>query len=537
MKAARAAFVVSVGVAAVAALAYADHRGRKLHDYFPAEEAEALAASPHARGSEDFAATIETPSGPIKPPDLGRPNGSGPTYRRDTEPSSPSFEPDRDTRRPDHESYDDPFTPQLTPYKRMFAFDAVRDDYSLYVREPELHAVPLGGGVIDGEDRFFADLSLELVAGESVRIPTPGAGARLLAMESAPAVDLTVSNDGADNWFVRSTVDKRTRIVLSLSVPRQTFAADYPEVSWRALPVVPAQPSSHRDAFERVAGALGLTPRMSPREVVQRMTEYFRSFAPSTESPTAHGDIYLDLALSKKGVCRHRAFAFLVTALHAGIPTRLVHNEAHAWVEVRDDRLWHRIDLGGAAVDLEGDPHLDRPRHVSPPDSFPWPNGRDSGDELGAGERLRAEREAAALSRRTNADSSSDERDAQTADGEATVTASPADDPEPGAWALVPGDRPPSEVRIESIDHDLFRGRPMRLRGTVTSKGEPCARLGVDVVVTGRGTKARVVGSLATDERGLFDGAVSLPRDLTVGDYELNVVTAGSHVCGPGRSK
>ena len=36
-----------------------------------------------------------------------------------------------------------------------------------------------------------------------------------------------------------------------------------------------------------------------------------------------------DLALSQKGVCRHRAFAFLVTALYLGIPTRVVDGLAY----------------------------------------------------------------------------------------------------------------------------------------------------------------------------------------------------------------
>ena len=49
-----------------------------------------------------------------------------------------------------------------------------------------------------------------------------------------------------------------------------------------------------------------------------------------------HPGTSVDLALSQKGVCRHRAFAFLVTALGLGIPARMVINEAHAWVEVLD---------------------------------------------------------------------------------------------------------------------------------------------------------------------------------------------------------
>ena len=88
-----------------------------------------------------------------------------------------------------------------------------------------------------------------------------------------------------------------------------------------------------------------------------RETEFPSPIASSNEPPTGHDDVYLDLALSQRGVCRHRAFAFLVTALHLGIPTRMVVNEAHAWVEVSDGTLWHRIDLGGDIVAPSGTKH------------------------------------------------------------------------------------------------------------------------------------------------------------------------------------
>src|SRR5262249_60940504 len=70
--------------------------------------------------------------------------------------------------------------------------------------------------------------------------------------------------------------------------------------------------------------------------------------------PAPTGDVYLDLALSRRGVCRHRAFAFMITANAAGIPTRYVTNEAHAWAEVWvPESGWVRVDLGGAALELD----------------------------------------------------------------------------------------------------------------------------------------------------------------------------------------
>ena len=96
----------------------------------------------------------------------------------------------------------------------------------------------------------------------------------------------------------------------------------------------------------------------------------------------AGADLYKELALTQKGVCRHRAYAFVITALAQGIPARMVRNEAHAWVEVYDGSLWHRIDLGGAAerMDTEQDPT--EPQHRPPDDPYSWPEGSESGQEL-----------------------------------------------------------------------------------------------------------------------------------------------------------
>jgi hypothetical protein len=266
------------------------------------------------------------------------------------------------------------------------------------------------------------------------------------------------------------------------------------------------------------------------------MTEYFRSFAPSEEPPPASGDIYLDLALSRKGVCRHRAFAFLVTALHAGIPTRLVHNEAHAWVEVKDDRSWHRLDLGGAALDLRGAPRLDRPRHMPPPDRFAWPTGRDGGDDLGARERREAERasERARPTEGRDADATGSTSESGAAEGSTAAPEGPGAEP----LAPTPGDeRTPATVTLDDLDRELFRGKPLHLRGSVRLEAEPCPGVRVDVVLSARGQAERRVGSLATDDRGAFDGAVTLPVDLSVGDYELFVATPGGGRCGAGRSR
>lgn len=512
-------WLVLVMLVALSTTLAADTKGPVLHEYLPPDAGESADLS-RTDATGVFPEAVRTKSGPITPPDMRTSPLPSRVYHKPNSPTS-AFRPDRDTRRPNIEQYDDPFSPAMTPFKRMHAYDAVREDYSLYVRNTELHEVEVGGDANEDDDRFFGDMMIALRAGEPVRIPTVGPGARLIRVMASPETkDLKILRDGAENWFAKSDTAGRVRLVTELAIDRDAFASEYPDIGWSELPSVPAQPSSHRDSFNQVKKAIGISRDQTPRQVVTKMVAYFRSFAPSTESPQGEGDIYLDLALSKKGVCRHRAFAFLVTALNIGVPARLIHNEAHAWVEVRDHRMWHRIDLGGAALDLEQDHRLDRPPHVPPPDSFEWPTGRDSGADLAHRDR------AEAVEQQGDPDQNGGVVD-PLAPGEPDPNA-----PNPAK------DMPETTLKIEEVDRDIFRGLPVKIRGNAVSEGQPCPHLRVDVflLMDGGNTKRRL-GSLSTDENGEYAGEVVMPTNVPIGDHELVVATPGANKCGPGQAR
>ena len=166
------------------------------------------------------------------------------------------------------------------------------------------------------------------------------------------------------------------RLVVELAIARATFGSEFADVDWSELErFVPPVHASQRasGASEVAAGHRHLAARCGRARWSARWS---RTSAASRlrRSADATRDIYLDLALSKKGVCRHRAFAFLVTALNLGIPARMVVNEAHAWVEVFDGTLWHRIDLGGAALNLDQQDDPGGPVQAAA-DPYAWPRG------------------------------------------------------------------------------------------------------------------------------------------------------------------
>ena len=84
---------------------------------------------------------------------------------------------------------------------------------------------------------------------------------------------------------------------------------------------------------------------------------------------------------------------------------------------------------------------------------------------------------------------------------------------------------------------DARRGAPLPVRGNVSSDGEVCGHVAVEIVLRSRTNGDLPVGVLATDERGNYDGALVLPPNVPLGDYEARARTLGDARCGRGETK
>lgn len=530
-----------------------------LHEPIPPDPREDVALSIALEG--DLPAAINTPRGLVSAPDPARPFGTGDApYSPAPQGDGTTFHPDRDTTRPDALPYDDPFSPSTAPFKRLSAFDSVDANYTLSVRDA--HALPLAVSPVPppdaSEEQFYADMVVDLAAGRKVRIPSVGPGARVLRARAGVQtqdVKFTLYKDGAENWFIEGDTTTRVRLVMELSVPRAAFGGDFGNPTRSELRPVPPLPANVQTAAAQVAQKIGVTPRTPPREVVTKLVAYFRAFQDTEEKLAGRGDIYLDLALQQKGVCRHRSFAFLVTALYLGIPTRMITNEAHAWVEVDDGHLWRRIDLGGAGRTLN-DPLSTNVPYEPPPDPFNWPQGSSRGDDL-------ADRARRASPPAPSAPAAPSPPSASASAGGTEPPASPAGSGSSGGGmtsgsggttsggngtvgmstnlrpVTLPGpdDRPASNVTMTLGGSDARRGAPLPVRGQVTSDGEPCGHVAVEIVLHSRTHGDIPVGVLATDERGSYDGALVLPATVPLGDYEAHARTLGDARCGRGQTR
>lgn len=547
---------------ALAPPAVAQRRGAApvLHEPIPADAREDVALAVSLDG--DIPAAINTPRGLVPAPDPAKPVGTGeapynhpPSDARDT-----SFHPDRDTRRPDVLPYDDPFSPSTAPFKRLTAFDSVDASYTLAVRDAHTTPLPVMPSPAPdaNEEQFYADLVVDLAAGQKVRIPSVGPGARVLRARAGVGtqdVRFQLWKDGAENWFIEAESSVRARVVMELSIPRAAFGGDFGNPSWaEVLPIAQLPPSVQRAASE-VMAKIGVSRRLSPRDNVTKLVSYFRSFTESEDPPAPSRDIYLDLALSRKGVCRHRAFAFMVTAMGLGLPTRMITNEAHAWVELHDGRMWRRVDLGGAGQTLH-DPLSNNVPYDPPPDPFAWPQGATRGDDLA--ERARHARTEPSTTPPGSPSSSPSGSPASSSSAASALGPGPngaSDDPDGTGQAGATGsgqsgagahgkagsqtidERPSSIVTMSIAGADAHRGAPFKVRGQVSAEGEPCGHVTVEIVLHSRQQGDVAIGQLATDERGAYDGSIVLPSAVPLGDYDVQARTLGDNRCGTGASR
>lgn len=505
-----------------------------LHEFIevdPEEDIEAGATTPDGR----MPAAVRTPSGVISAPSFGQDGPRQVAYGGSATPDSidATYRIDRDTTQPESVQYDDPFTPAVAPFKRLYAFDAVDENLELVVSDKELQPVLVGGELRATEDHFFGDLFVDIAAGVPVRIPTVAPGTRLLAMRVEPPSQLEVLRDSAENFFVRGEERRRVRLILELAAPRAVFGSEFPSVSYASLSSwLTPLPASVRAPVNDVLLQLGLSRAVPPREALAALVAHFRSFAPSADLPAAHAGpaLYRELVLGKKGVCRHRAYGFVLTALGLGIPTRFVRNEAHAWVEVGDGRIWRRIDLGGAAGRFDVDTRSGAPPHAVPPDPYAWPEGAESGLS-------RATTGGLGQPQGVGADASGPGGNAPsagptTAGGaspSASISPTPATDPPRIADA---SDQPKSAVDLRVSSGEARRGTPLRVMGQVTSSGSVCPSARVDIALVGPAGET-LIGSVPTDGKGRYDSQVTVPFDIEVGDYTLRAWTPGAGECGP----
>jgi hypothetical protein len=506
-----------------------------LHEHFdpdPKEDVE-LGVRVTAAG---LPAALVGQSGSVQLPNPTRPvDRKEPVYQERQTAANNRFRIDRETTDPGRLSYHEPFRPSIAPFKRTHVFDTVNAEFELAVSETRLRPVTIAGAPGPQDDQFFGNLVLDLLPGELLRVASAGPHMAVYSAHLEPESPFGFYVDRAENWFLRAPEGRGTaRLVMHVGVARAAFDGRIEASSYSALvselPQVPAN-------VERVASQLlqsvGASRVLAPADALGHLVAYFRGFAESSERPTAsQGEaLYRELVLSRKGVCRHRAYAFVVTSLGLGIPARFVHNEAHAWVEVFGGIHWHRIDLGGAAsgIDYRGEPP-EGPAHRPPAEAFAWPKQAQSA---------------------VHSISTSSFQPTNGAPSAQPGSAPSADSPPKTAASVAPvtsSEQPVAQPKLEpnpnrargrgrlivslSTPADVQRGQELGITGRIEASEGHCGNVRVDATLVQKARRS-AIGSFATDDNGHFATKLTVPADLPVGSYALVVSTPGTKDCPP----
>jgi transglutaminase-like putative cysteine protease len=443
------------------------------------------------------------------------------------------------------------FTPSIAPFKRVTSLGLIHLDVDRKTPVFATRETPRTVVRIEGEhsrppdarprDRFSADVRLDFRQGPLVPLPSVSPESRILTFRTTPALPVRIERDADDNFAVRllgPVPDVPVRVEFLTDAPRSYFGTDVPDARVNVLESeVPKLERSIESRGLAMAKRMRLSKSSDLRTALATLTNYFRSFQESSTPPENTGDLYLDLVRSQKGICRHRAYGFVVTAQALGIPARFVQNEAHSWVEVKLPRAgFMRIDLGGAANGLTSHSASDSPSYVpAQPDTLPQPASyRRSYARAAARARGTRPSTDSLTGRWLNPDSV--QRDSSSGSGDPGEDGTASQDNAAArqvAEGRSGGRRQPRQslaIQLDERTPSALRGGEVSLSGRVEDAASNNGVAGVRVEVwisAQRRDERMLLGVCVSEASGAFHVSLGVPPDLQVGDYRLLVLTPG----------
>jgi len=428
------------------------------------------------------------------------------------------------------------FNPDVLPFKRMSSLDGIADDYTLKIAHTALVELTVGGVTDKSRDRFWGSVLLQLSPGADVALPSVAPDMRILSYEIKPPIAVRFARDGADNFYIRSDESAAAgtyRLVFLADADAGYFAPSLPTsghftprlVATMTPPELrPQVPERARRAAKKTLDQLNVDADMDLSVAFNRLVGFFRAFQ-AKPLPRTTSDIYRDLCDSKAGVCRHRAFAFMITANALGLPTRYIENEAHAFVEVWfPERHWQRIDLGGAALRMEvsgaGNKTLHRPRADDPfekPTEYKQNYTQLEGDISGlTAQQIADKRKTLGQSPPSGAFDANGTGSGGTADRILPDQGLPAVTRDPKKRSLV--------LSVTIADDHAFRGDQLHIEGRAAAAGKGLPDHPVDVFLSpaGRGGSSSILlGRAVTGADGSFRADFDVPATTNLAAYDI----------------
>ena len=418
------------------------------------------------------------------------------------------------------------FSPTVAPFKRSQSRNLVFENYEMGVVDKDLKKLTIKGvRDLPDRDQFWGSVLLDFKEGTQVPLPSVSPDMEIQSFSTEPKAQLEFFKDSADNYFVRARRFEGTlRLVFLADAPIAYFGGVIPEdIRLNKLPrsLIPNFPDEIMPSLEKVLKAAGVNSEQTLARQLNILVTYFRNFEP-TALETKSNNIYLDIALSQKGVCRHRALSYVITTQGIGLPSRFIYNEAHAFAETYlPDYGWIRVDLGGGAEGLAvynaSEKNMYTPETTDP---FSTPDEYD--DSYSAVARNANKTDPDSTDTKTTVDENEDIKKSSTDDVESSqnppiqVTAS--------RLILYP---PEGTVATGS------RGKTLSVKGKLTKDDRSIlADTKVEVVLIPRPEapleNSQKLGELTTNEDGIFWGDITIPETIPLGRWEVIAIYKGT---------
>ncbi len=437
--------------------------------------------------------------------------------------------PDRDTEKEGTLHYSEVFEPSVVPFKRNRAVGEVGLDYGIRSADEGFEELEVMGTRVEaGREAFWGTLLLEGRGGERIPIPSVSPESRILSYQASPEQRVVFERDSSGNYYLTPEREGRLRVVFLTDAPSRWFGGAIPDgLRFSEVPrgLRPKVPRAVAVEAEVVARFIGVTRAMGLSEALKKLVAYFRGFEPG-DPPPSTGSVYRDVALGKKGVCRHRVHGFVITAQTLGIPARYVFNEAHVFAEVYVPGAragWMRVDLGGGAEALNVYGAERSPRH-RPREADPFEKPE--------------EYLAQGLAGATTVHGLPDEGPlADVSENEATGGGRPREARLPIPRARVAPNLKPTRTELKVGESFVFRGEELVVSGQVKAvSGEPVGEGTVQILLVDAQTLEAIamLGTASLDEAGRYSARVGVPQGQPPGSYEIlaefigNAVFAGS---------
>ncbi|KTD47249.1 AAA domain (dynein-related subfamily) [Legionella rubrilucens] len=199
-------------------------------------------------------------------------------------------------------------------------------------------------------------LGKQIVSGETA-LPSLSPSDRLVGFETNPKVDVEIVYCEEENlYYVRPKDPSKTILTVTyliqsdyyyeMTQPAPALDKVNPEDILALQQVMFDENGDYLDtpALKKIRSY----PYEQRRNVLMAFCQFdLNDLKGNTNSSVA---ILNSIIHERQGVCRHRTWAFMALADVLNLEARAIYNDCHAYIEVKEQGGWRRVDLGGAPV-------------------------------------------------------------------------------------------------------------------------------------------------------------------------------------------